>query len=1163
MSARRLILTPLVIFAALMGALLFSSAPASALVKHEYLSQITGFQEPKAVAIGPNSEVYVADTGSKKIDRFDSAGVPLPFSASNTYIQGAALTGTPSGSFEAPVALAVNDATGDVYVADESSSAVVDVFSASGEYLSQITETPSTAPLNGPFAYKTRALAVDQATGDLYVTTGVAYIGEMVDVFNSANTYVSQIILTGEPNIGGVAIEERTGDVYVAVEGGVGVFDEGGVELASGLSGANTPAELTIGETQVGIDQSNGHVYVPDGSAVYEFGHSYTEDYEGEITSSRSVELTSPSSVAVDPATDYVYVSDRSGAVDIFGPDIAASPMLGKESFSTVSAGSAVLSGRVMAGEAQATYHFDYGTTSAYGSRTPKITAKGTFPVSAQVEGLAPDTEYHFRLVAENEAGVEVSTDEAFTTLPRSSTVEGLPDSRVFEMVTPIDKEDAEIYVPEALYHGQGEGYETTNLTEAAAGGDAVVYQGDPTHSGGGESSGNGLGSAYRAIRSPGGGWTQESIQPPGRRHTFYRGFSEDLSAGVMTSPTENTELAEPQLPGPVAPAGYFSNSQETYKEYSDLYQHTFSQENYYPLFSAMPNRPPGEEPSGVVPDGGDTRPPGPVYAGGVPDMSQLLFQANDALLEGNGVIEKELNEDAAQERIEGQENFDYLYDWDEGRLGLVDLLPNGHVAQNATFGGPHLLGASREGNPPDFSHVISTDGSRVFWSALEGQKPKALYMRENPSQPQSPLDGHGRCTVAADACTIQLDAGLGGEGGGRFWTASADGSKVFFTKGDLYEYEVKDIDSGVLVDLTPGVEVQGVIGTGEDGDYVYYVNSADKLYVLHDGAEGWEAPVPIATLSEEDGTEVQPYPAVGILSQMGGRVGDWVADLGQRTAEVTQDGLGLVFMSNQGLKVQGFPNGYENNGKEEVYVYSAKQNSLVCASCDQSGEAASEGLLPISWSDSYIPTLISEGGDRVFFESDSPLASQDTNGRMDVYEWEREGTGSCGLGKGSRGGCVYLLSGGVNAESSWLLGASVNGSDVFLTTRAELTSDAQDELYKVFDARVNGVRALSPPACTGTGCQGVPASPPTFATPSSVTYGGIGNFPVPASRSVIKGKAKSLTRAQKLSRTIRACRGKPKRKRDSCEKRARVLYAKAGKSGKPSKQSKSSKRSR
>ena len=39
---------------------------------------------------------------------------------------------------------------------------------------------------------------------------------------------------------------------------------------------------------------------------------------------------------------------------------------------------------------------------------------------------------------------------------------------------------------------------------------------------------------------------------------------------------------------------------------------------------------------------------------------------------------------------------------------------------------------------------------------------------------------------------------------------------------------------------------------------------------------------------------------------------------------------------------------------------------------------------------------LVSEDGGRVFFNSSDALVPQDMNGTEDVYEWQREGVGSC-----------------------------------------------------------------------------------------------------------------------------------------------------------------------
>jgi hypothetical protein len=228
-----------------------------------------------------------------------------------------------------------------------------------------------------------------------------------------------------------------------------------------------------------------------------------------------------------------------------------------------------------------------------------------------------------------------------------------------------------------------------------------------------------------------------------------------------------------------------------------------------------------------------------------------------------------------------------------------------------------------------------------------------------------------------------------------------------------------------------------------------------------------------------------------------------------------------------------------------EVFVYDADANKLFCASCNTSGEPLSftkEGpaaLLPASSSDTYLPRWISEDGSRVFFDSSESLVPTDTNGRQDVYEWEQDGAGSCQ----DSGGCVYLLSGGTSTDYSYLIDASATGDDVFIDTRAQLVPQDENDNFNVFDVRVGGVQPLSVPACSGTGCQGVPPAPPIFATPSSVTFAGVGNFePSPRPLAV---KAKPLTRAQKLAKALKACKrgGSRRGERAVCEAHARKRY--------------------
>ena len=112
--------------------------------------------------------------------------------------------------------------------------------------------------------------------------------------------------------------------------------------------------------------------------------------------------------------------------------------------------------------------------------------------------------------------------------------------------------------------------------------------------------------------------------------------------------------------------------------------------------------------------------------------------------------------------------------------------------------------------------HAVSADGTRILFTSGSN-----LYVRLNGSH------------------TVEVDASQAGGsgGGGGFQTASVDGSQVFFSDdasagltsdtvagsgANLYSYNT---DTGHLTDLTPQAVVDGggVLGTSDDGSYVYF----------------------------------------------------------------------------------------------------------------------------------------------------------------------------------------------------------------------------------------------------------------------------------------------------------------------------------------------------
>jgi hypothetical protein len=682
-----------------------------------------------------------------------------------------------------------------------------------------------------------------------------------------------------------------------------------------------------------------------------------------------------------------------------------------------------------------------------------------------------------------------------------------LPDGRVYEAVSPVASEGAaNVNVPYAgfvvLTRFGEHGLTTFQPLEAAADGGKVVYAGDTPATGGEGSFGMGEGEEYLATRSAGGGWRAQDIEPGANEIIYsanevrYQAFSTDLSTGMLISRRT-----------PAFAAGGPANC-------AVLYSRTNGDGFFHPAFTTTQT--PGE--CGQ-----------PEFDGMSADNSHLLFSSRAALIPG---------------AVGGQNN---LYESSDDKLHLVNLLPDGKIAIEASIDNGR-------------QNTVSADGSLVFWTDLDmeasAENPTgetSLFVRKNGDSPA--------------ASTVKVDGSVGG--GGNFLGASRDGSKAFFTKdGDLYQYEV---GSGQTTDLAAGANVQGVLGVSDDGSFVYFVaggvlannengekekatlqgcEASDRsgaggapcnLYVRHEGVTTF-----ITTLSARDGGSVNPFE--------GGS--DWNGDVTDRTAYVTPNGRSLVFMSDRSLT--GYDNEttyFEESNTEyprtmaldEVFLYGADSRELWCVSCNPTGEPPvpteydtyKQGyplgaFIPLSDrsfrppGNAYQPRVTSEDGSRVFFDSAEPLVPQDTNGWLDVYEWERDGSGGC---RDTRG-CVYLLSGGTIPESSYLLDAGSSGDDVFIITRAQLVPADRNDNDDVYDARVGGVQPATAPACAGSGCQGVPPAPPIFATPSSVTFEGVGNFP---------SSSKRVEHRKKLGKRKRCRRG-------SVRKHGQCVAKKAGK---------------
>ncbi|MCW2994622.1 MAG: hypothetical protein JWQ18_2117, partial [Conexibacter sp.] len=93
---------------------------------------------------------------------------------------------------------------------------------------------------------------------------------------------------------------------------------------------------------------------------------------------------------------------------------VVSGPIVGTPTTTSVHVGA----GADTAG-ADATYHLEYGATTAYGSATSDTAlagAPGTVPIGVNLTGLSPATTYHARLVVTSDGGTGYGPDVSFTT---------------------------------------------------------------------------------------------------------------------------------------------------------------------------------------------------------------------------------------------------------------------------------------------------------------------------------------------------------------------------------------------------------------------------------------------------------------------------------------------------------------------------------------------------------------------------------------------------------------------------------------------------------------------------------------------------------------------------------------------------------------------------
>jgi hypothetical protein len=725
------------------------------------------------------------------------------------------------------------------------------------------------------------------------------------------------------------------------------------------------------------------------------------------------------------------------------------------------------------------------------------LTATGPEAVTQLISGLAPQTAYRFRVVAENGAAVTegqakrlltAALPEAPETCPNAATRQGfaaaLPDCRAYEMVSPTHKA-GEVIPPEPSTQLGGScssleclpGINNQPLPmQSSPSGEGVLYSGQPFASGLAA-----LPNDYLSGRGA-GGWSWESQSPPTMTGTW-EAFSTDLSRGIA-------HQVEPTL-APAAPS-------RGGKGFANLYLRA-SGGTFEPLLS---EEPPHRDPGFVNASANafQIRYAGAnAGTGAVGAFTHVLVEANDVLTAAVPLIAPEAPEPGEVGEECTLSPCD-LYEWSGGGLALVNVLPgNAAAAGESAIGAGRLLGGVALYEAPDVDNAISADGSKVFWSSEETGHVYARIDANRTLEIPGPASCKGEVAKSQRAC---------------FLTASADGASVLLANGEIYALNGAGSAYEASADLTAGEGgFEGILGAAADLSRVYFLDSA--------ALTGGEANA-IGEEAEEGALNLYAWRTGGATRFIGrlvaednsfgtnGRYGAWHASPADRTAQVSPDGRYLAFMSKAPLS--GYDNARSGGGtcKQlevacfEVFEYAADTATLSCASCNPSGQRpvgqSNLSLLrPGFGSPQYRQpaNLSPQGGGRLFFESQDALVPQDTNGAIqDVYEWEPQGVGGCA----KAGGCVALISSGHSENDSMFMDASENGNDAFFITRQQLLAGDGDHQLDLFDARVNGgfPEAAAEAPCAGEACRGPLAEAPASPSAASQSFTGPGN-PKPA----------------------------------------------------------------
>jgi hypothetical protein len=472
----------------------------------------------------------------------------------------------------------------------------------------------------------------------------------------------------------------------------------------------------------------------------------------------------------------------------------AAPPTIVRTTVSNVSTEAVTLGALVNPQGQEGAYRFEYGPTNCSLSACTQVPG-GSFPAGTSpapvtpvlLEGLTPGTTYHLRVVlTTNLDGETAGPDRVFSTYVPA--FEGLPDGRAYEQASPVKKNAADARGTVVWARAADDGNRISFLSSSGLPGGAG-QQNVP---------------AYLASRGD-SDWSTQGLLPPAAlgSEAYLRGWLPDLSA--VFEQVTNLGAGEDAL---------FLSRESADGSLTEVLGHG----DGLGAFS---------------------------YAGASADGAKILFEANAKL-------------PCCPQALAGKPNL-YLWDRGAGQIRLVGVLngaPNEEAPPPAgAVAGPYdwmksstlPLAASGGGSTDSYytqdTHAISAGAEAVYFTA-EGSG--ALYVRLNPTAPQSPLDGEGNCQNPALACTLEVSATHRtppdklGPRPAAFMVAIPDGKSVFFASPEELTEDAntgppqpppliqRAASSGPPIEESQNLKIIAT-GIAKDAEHLYWVNPPEN----------------------------------------------------------------------------------------------------------------------------------------------------------------------------------------------------------------------------------------------------------------------------------------------------------------------------------------------